>query len=115
MERNFALDDSMVVELDAPYEGHMWTWKAKITQFSIHEFYGDGKVFFQGKYYNTTTSTSSSSMALQHSLAWLFYNHIHNKWPRNDPSCPITITSESIKEFWGASPIVKKIHNLKIG
>jgi hypothetical protein len=56
-----------VVEPEEPNEGHMWTWKAKITQFFIHEFYGDMRVFFQGKYYNTTTSTSSSSMALQHS------------------------------------------------
>jgi hypothetical protein len=55
MERNFALGDSMVIELDVPYEGHMWTWKAKITQIFIHEFYGDGRVFFQGKYYNMAT------------------------------------------------------------
>jgi hypothetical protein len=40
--------------------------KATITQFFIHEFYGDRTVFFQGKYYNTATSASSSSVALQH-------------------------------------------------
>jgi hypothetical protein len=70
MEWNFALGNSMVVEPDVPYEGHVWTWKAKITQFFIHEFYGDGRVLFQGKYYNmaTSTLTSSSSMALQHSF-----------------------------------------------
>jgi hypothetical protein len=66
MERNFALGDSMVIELDVPYEGHMWTWKVEITQIFIHEFYGDGRVFFQGKYYNMATSTSSSSVAFQH-------------------------------------------------
>ncbi len=59
----------MVVEPDEPYEGHMWTWKAKIIQFFIHEFYGDRRVFFQGKYYNTATSASSSSMGVQH-LYW---------------------------------------------
>jgi hypothetical protein len=26
----------VVVEPNEPYEGHMWTWKAKITQFFIH-------------------------------------------------------------------------------
>jgi hypothetical protein len=66
MERNFSLGDSMVIEPDVPYERHMWTWKAKITQIFIHEFYGDGRVFFQGKYYNMATSTSSSFVALQH-------------------------------------------------
>ncbi len=64
--KEFLLGDSMVIEPDVPYEGHMWTWKAKITQIFIHEFYGDGRVFFQGKYYNMATSTSSSSVALQH-------------------------------------------------
>jgi hypothetical protein len=64
--KEFCIGDSMVVELDQPYERHMWTWKVKTTQFFIHEFYGDKRVFFQGKYYNITTSTSSSSMALQH-------------------------------------------------
>ncbi len=60
------MGDSVVVEPNAPYEGHMWTWKAKITQFFIHEFYGDGRVYFEGKYYNTVTSTSLSYVALQH-------------------------------------------------
>jgi hypothetical protein len=38
-----------VVELDEPFKGHTWTWKAKITTFFIHEFYGDKRVFFQGE------------------------------------------------------------------
>jgi hypothetical protein len=47
----YELGDSMVnvVELDEPYEGHTWTWKAKITTFFIHEFYGDKRVLFQGE------------------------------------------------------------------
>jgi len=46
----YQLGDSMVnvVELDEPYECHTCTWKAKITTFIIHEFYGDKKVFFLG-------------------------------------------------------------------
>jgi hypothetical protein len=59
--------DSVVIEPDEPYEGQMWTWKAKITLFFIHEFYGDRRVSIQGKYYNTATSASWSSVALQHS------------------------------------------------
>jgi hypothetical protein len=65
--KEFRVGDSVVVELDVPYEGHMWTWKAKITKFFIHEFYGDRRVLFQGKYDNTTTLASSFSVALQHS------------------------------------------------
>jgi hypothetical protein len=65
--KEFCVGNSVVVELNEPYEGHMWTWKAKITQFFIHEFYGDRRVFFQGKYYNTATSASSSFVALQNS------------------------------------------------
>jgi hypothetical protein len=42
----------MVVEHHEPYEGHVWTWKAKITRFFIHEFYNNPKVLFQIEYYN---------------------------------------------------------------
>jgi hypothetical protein len=65
--KEFHVRDSMVVEPDEPYEGHMWTWKVKITLFFIHEFYGDRRVFFQGKFYNMATSASSSFVALRHS------------------------------------------------
>lgn len=33
----------MVVEPNEPYEGHFWTWKAKITRLFIHEFYNNRK------------------------------------------------------------------------
>jgi hypothetical protein len=83
--KEFYVGDSVVVELDEPYEGHMWTWKAKITQFFIHEFYGDRRVFFQGKYYNTATSASSSSVALQHSCTRMVVLQAHpQQWPGND-------------------------------
>jgi hypothetical protein len=43
--KELRVGDSVDVEPDEPYEGHMWTPKAKITQFFIHEFYGDRRVF----------------------------------------------------------------------
>jgi hypothetical protein len=77
--------DSVVVEPNEPYEDSMWTWKAKITQYFIHEFYGDRRVFFQGKYYNTATSASSSSVALQHSCTGMVVLQPHpQQWPGND-------------------------------
>jgi hypothetical protein len=44
--KEYQIGDSMVVEQDEPYEGHSWTWKAKVIRFFIHEFYGDKRVFF---------------------------------------------------------------------
>jgi hypothetical protein len=77
--------DSVVVEPDEPYEGHMWTWKAKITQFFIREFYDDRRVFSQGKYYNTATSASLSSVALQHSCTSMVVLQPHpQQWLGND-------------------------------
>jgi hypothetical protein len=32
--KEFYVGDSVVVEPNEPYEGHMWTWKVKITHFS---------------------------------------------------------------------------------
>jgi hypothetical protein len=83
--KEFCVGDSVVVEPDEPYEGHMWTRQAKITQFFIHGFYGDRRVFFQRKYYNTTKSASSSSVALQHSCTGMVVLQPHpQQWPGND-------------------------------
>jgi hypothetical protein len=83
--KEFHVRDSMVVEPDEPYEGHMWTWKVKITLFFIHEFYGDRRVFFQGKFYNMATSASSSSVALRHSCTGMVVLQPHpQQWPGND-------------------------------
>jgi hypothetical protein len=75
----------MVVKVDEPYKGHMWTWKAKIIWFFIHEFYADRKDFFLNKYYNTTTSTSSSFVALQQNYTNMIVSQPHPKqWAGND-------------------------------
>ncbi|CAM6035755.1 unnamed protein product [Sphagnum compactum] len=83
--KEFFIGDSVVIEPNAPYEGHMWTWKAKITQFFIHESYGDKRVFSKA---STTIRQHQHHHLLWLSnttiLAWLFYNHIHKKWPGND-------------------------------
>jgi hypothetical protein len=79
--KELCVGDSMVVEPDEPNEGHKWTWKAKITQFFIHRI----RVFFQGKNYNTTTSTSSSFVALQHSCTSMVVLQPHpQQWLGND-------------------------------
>lgn len=52
LEKEYWKGNSMVVEHHEPYEGHVWTWKAKITRFFIHEFYYNPKVLFQIEYYN---------------------------------------------------------------
>jgi hypothetical protein len=83
--KEFRVGDSVVIEPNEPYEGHMWTWKAKITQFFIHEFYGDKRIFFQGKYYNRATLASSSSVAFQHSYTTMVVLQPHpQQWPWND-------------------------------
>jgi len=50
LEKEYWKENLMVVEPDELYESHFWTWKAKITRFFIHEFYGNEKVFFQVEY-----------------------------------------------------------------
>jgi hypothetical protein len=100
--KELCVGDSMVVKLDEPYKGHMQTWKTKITLFFIHDFYGDRKVFFQNKYYNTTRSTSSSFVALQHSYINMIVSQPRLKqWLRNDiKPAHLLICTNSFRCLW---------------
>ncbi len=77
--KEFCVGDSVVVELDEPYEGHMWTCKAKITNFSSMNSMVTGEFFSKA---STTIRQHQHHHLLWLSntavLAWLFYNHIHN-------------------------------------
>lgn len=58
----------MVIKPDVAVGGHAWTWKAKITQFFIHEFQSMKQVSFQGDFYATGTNPSSAHIPLEHEV-----------------------------------------------
>lgn len=64
----FRKDDFVIIDPDVAVGGHAWRWKAKVTQFLVHEFHGMKQVFFSGDYYATVPTPSSVHVALEHEL-----------------------------------------------
>ena len=60
-------------------------WKAKITQFFIHEFQGMKQIFFQGDYYGIVTNPSSIYIPLEHELTGMrIVTEVAQRWPSDD-------------------------------
>ena len=69
--RRFWIGSHVLVRPDEDIgnEDHVWTWKAKVEDFFVHECQGILEVFFVGKYFEQRLPRENSRMPLVHEMS----------------------------------------------